>query len=76
MILLLSFLISPTQFSIRLSLSVLSCLYKPHLTSVHYVRTVHACLVENLEVSADAHRFTNPGGALIPSSDIYGITLV
>ena len=64
------------QFSIRRSLSVLSCFYKPHLTSVHDVRNVHACLVINLDVSADAHIFTNPGGASIPSSYIYGIILV
>ena len=74
MTILMSFLILHTQFSIRFSLSVSSCFNKTHLTSVHDVRKVRACLVKKSDVSDEAHSFTNPGGDSIPLSDIFGIT--
>ena len=61
------------RFSIRLSLSVLSCFYKLHLISVHDVRKVQACLVKKSDVSDDAHKFTNPGGASILFSVIISL---
>ena len=67
----LYFKISPSRFSIRISLSVLSCFYKPHLTSVHHVRKIQDCLVKNSDVSNDAHSLTNPWGASIQNSVIY-----
>ena len=75
MSLFLYFYISPTRFSIRLSLSVLSCFYKQPLTSVHDVRKVHTCLVRKSDVSNGAHSFTNPGEASILFSVLIGIRL-
>ena len=58
------------RFSIRLSLSVFSCYYKPHLANADDVPKVRACLVTNSYVSTDAHTFTNPGGVWIPDNVI------